>query len=313
MQELIIKKSNWELSETYRFDLQNKTVQELTMEERVQLLLYPPPSLPLQVTDYLHGEARIYSLQQELQLLKQLQKRMFGLKRSRSSISNILLNGNQNSRPLGNKTRKQKKYLPMKNIKQHLYKVLPSLGVDLAIAKAAHEYIKNKHQWKETGIIKRNRQQETKDNNEKSDEGIIRALSLLEPEDQNEYEIIQEMEKEKNCDCMEMDSQNNNTDKRRNNRTVSRSLVDRRFMKRTGELDECLQKIKIIEPAVRAWLEQKLDQTLLLSDGELCVSEKVMKKTITRQTCTQALCEYFLSIGCDQTLELTRAVMQALK
>ena len=211
------------------------------------------------------------------------------------------------------------------SLKQHLYKVLPSVGIELTMAKAAYEYIKEKHEYKETGIIYRQRNTEICIKKSSQLQQLVLSLHLLEPEDENECELMQQREKHKkelenviddnSNTSVEMGESNNiipTVGKSHNYNveiTLLKTLVGKRLSKRQGAVDDQLQSLTRMKPAVQEWLLQQPEQKLLLIDGELGVQEKIHKRKMSKETCMQALCEYFLSVGCDQALQLTRTVM----
>ena len=151
------------------------------------------------------------------------------------------------------------------------------------------------------------------------------SLHLLEPEDENEYELMQQREKYKkelengiddnSNTSMGMGESNNiiptvgNSNNYNVEITLLKTLVGKRLSKRQGAVEEQLQSLTRMKPAVQEWLLQQPEQKLLLIDGELGVQEKIHKQKMSKETCMQALCEYFLSVGCDQALQLTRTVM----
>ena len=299
----------WSLSSQYHFDTRNKNPDELSAAEQAHLLLFPPPTLPSFVETYLNVDSRLHQVQRELMKLRKVSRVVGGVKRKRgvdTLLTGAIGNDHDDDEDVEMTTDPSplpsiRRALTATRIHSHLMQTSHVARLDVDGTTAAAKFITDKHEttiidglvWRKRDRVKRQTS---------SNQDLMTELKLNVLRDACEQEICAHVDRT-------TDPSVNETDKTRHKVA---QLVAHRVSQRSQEQSQLKATLKQLAPSLTSWLQTQTNRVLLLSDGVLTLRDQVKKKTITRESMKEALCEYLIERGAERPLEATLAVMRGL-
>ena len=186
-------------------------------------------------------------------------------------------------------------------ITNHLHQVCLTIGLDDNARTAAATFITNKHETTVAdGVVWR--QRDRVKNNTGTHTDLMTELKLNVVQDVREQDICAYVDRH-------AESTVNDTDKTKHKIA---QLVAYRVSQREQEQSQLKSTLKELSPKLTAWLQSQTNRVLLLSNGALTLRDHVKKKTITRESMKEALCEYLIETGIERPLEATMTVMRGL-